>query len=320
MFAAIAVVAFAACEKNYNDEIALKEEKVTLQVSVPMSETKATGTLNEGKVDDYQVFVYSVNTGLLEAYSCSERSEVTISCTTGSKEIVVLANAPKLDHLVKLSDMKAARSSFADNSIGHLVMEGQKTVELTASSKVEVSLKRIVSKIRLVKVETDFEIEAYNSLKFELVSAFLINVPADKIYLSASSDPSLWYHKLDFDKSAPCYALLYDDLGNFNLEHDGEYNVSHCFYSYPNPVISDSSSSTWSPRFTRLVIEARLGGVKCYYPIPLSELKQNTAYDVSLTVKRPGTSGPNDDMQKSGVTFSIKVVDWYTGKPVTEII
>lgn len=320
MFAVIAVFAFAACEKNDVNDIVSNAEKITLQVSVPLSETKATGTLNEGKVNDYQVFVYSGRTGLLEAYSCSEKSEVTISCTTGPKEIVVLANAPKLDALVKFSDMKVAKSSLADNSIGHLVMEGQKTVELTASSKVEVSLKRIVAKIRLVKVETDFEIEAYNSLDFELVSAFLINVPADKTYLSSSSDPSMWYHKRDFDKSHPCSELLYDNLGNFNLQHDGEYNISHTFYSYPNPATSDSYSSTWSPRFTRLVIEALLGGVKCYYPIPLPELKQNTAYDVSLTVKRPGTSGPDDNMEKPGAIFSIKIIDWYTGKPVTEII
>lgn len=321
--AAMAVAVLSACEKQTFTTPTQESETVVLEVNLPSPVTKAVNVSGEDAISSYQVFVYSLDNGLLEAYSTMSgtSTSVKMNCRVGNKEVVVLANAPDLSNVVSLSALKQTKSLLEHNSVGALVMEGNDVVELTASSSVEIKLRRLVAKIRLTGVTVNFESTAYNGKSFELVSAYLINVAADKPYLANvkedSNAPSLWYNKLGYVSNASYNSILRDNITSGTTKN---YSTEHVFYAYPNPFKADDFSATWSSRPTRLIVEAKLDGQLYYYPIALCELAQNTAYDVSLTITRPGTTDINADMTKYEDTFTIKVLPWETGEEVKEIL
>lgn len=321
--AAISVAVFAACENQAFTIQTQENDTVVLEVNLPSTVTKVVNVSGEDAISSYQVFVYSLDSGLLEAYSTMSgtTTSVKMNCRVGSKEVVVLANAPDLSNVVSLSALKQTKSLLEHNSAGALVMEGNDVVELSASSSVEIKLKRLVAKIRLTGVTVNFESTAYDGKTFELVSAYLINVAADKPYLANvkenSDAPTLWYNKLAYVSNTSYNSILRDNITSGTAKN---YTTEHVFYAYPNPFKTDDFSATWSSRPTRLIVEAKLDGQLYYYPIALCELAQNTAYDVSLTITRLGTTDMNADMKKYEDTFTIKVLDWETGEEVNEIL
>ncbi|MBP3563978.1 MAG: DUF4906 domain-containing protein [Bacteroidales bacterium] len=318
--AAMAAIALVACEKRNVELQERQDEMVTFEVSVETEQTKITGTgSNESDVSDYQIFIFNKDNGMLEVYEKSSESTVQMTCTTGPKEVVVIANAPDLSSVVSLASLKATKSSLTDNRAGKLVMEGTSTQTLTASvNTVNVALTRIVAKVCLKSVTADFELDTYDGLSFKILNAYLINVPADRSYLASSPDPKNWFNKMQYE-SNDYKALLYDDI-NLDIKSTRKYDKQHHFYSYPNPYTSDSFEETWSPRPTRLVVEAELGGVHYYYPVALPELKQNTIYDVSINIVRPGSTSPEEDMEKYAANVKITVNPWSGPVSVSENI
>lgn len=325
LMAAMMLAVTVACEKNEN--LAPKEarEVVELEVCVPQYATKSDA---ESVVTDCQVMVYSLESGLLEAYSKTESigSAIKVQCTVGQKEVVVLGNAPDMSSMLKLSDLKASRSLLSHNAVGSLVMEGSKVVNLTVSSSETVSIRRVVSKIRFKSITTQFKQAGYDDLDFKLKSVYLINVPADKIYLATSSLsqgvlPGSWYCKDEFSGNVDgCEPFLYHDLNNKILEPKEIYEMGQVFYCCPNPYVEESYADPWQPRPTRLVVEAYIGTELCYYPITLPELNQNAVYDVSLVVTRPGKNDPSSDIDQYEEMFTIEVVGWETGGSQSEIL
>ena len=157
-------------------------------------------------------------------------------------------------------------------------------------------------------------------MDFILKKVYLTNVAGDKSYLSETADPSLWYNQIVRTQSSEVDALVYDEISDVNLKESKTYTVKHHFYCYPNPCDEDSFSSEWSPRPTRLVVEAELGGELYYYPVALPPLQQNTKYHVSLRIVRPGATSPEQDMDKSDASFTITIEEWEESKDITETI
>ena len=323
----VSFMALFACENKNLTPIQQEKENVTFEVALSTPKTRTETPSAEETVNTYQVFVYSLDSKLLETYANVSGTEpsVKLNCRVGCKEIVVLANAPDLSSLTSLSMMKQARSRLEHNDIDSLVMEGSTEVELTSSmtSAVEVKLKRIVAKVRLTGIKVNFESSSYDESQFELLCAYMINVPADKKYLSAmeanaDNGPTSWYNQLYYISDPKYDSLLHSDI---NVIGETDYQTEHLFYCYPNPYTADDfSSDGWTERPTRLIVKAQYQGKFYYYPISLPGLKQNTVYDVSLVITRPGTTDWNDDMKKYEDLFTISVVDWETGATVEEIL
>ena len=325
--AAVSILALFACENKNLTPLMQEKETVILEVELSVPQTRVVDSGNEDAVNSYQVFVYSLDNGLLETYVkvSGTESSVKLNCRVGRKEVVVLANAPDLPSLNSLTVMKQTRSDLVHNGIGSLVMEGSTVVDLTSSTTnaVEVNLKRIVAKVRLTDIKVNFESSAYDENLFELLCAYMINVPADKKYLStmtadSEDGPTKWYNKLYYTFDSTYDSLLYSEINASGAE---DYETDHVFYCYPNPYTKDDySSDEWTERPTRLIVKTQYDGGFYYYPISLPVLKQNTVYDVSLVITRPGTVDWNDDMNKYEDLFTISVVDWETGSPVEEIL
>ena len=323
-----AVALLSACEgKDALEQRPDEREKVSLEVVMSSSETtKVTGAGGdeEKSVSDYQVFVYDRSSGKLEAYDTPDPSaeSVTLKCTTGDKDIVVLANAPDMSSKTSYAEFLAATSYLSDNSVGNLVMEGHAACTITSAvNSVTVNVRRVVAKVVLEEIKVDFESDVYDGMDFVLKNAYLTNVAADKKYLAdGKAAPTTWYNKVFRTSDAAVDALVFDSLGNTELDNPDEYTDKHHFYCYPNPHVEDTFSTEWSPRPTRLVVEAQLGDDLYYYPVSLPVLKQNTRYHVSLKIVRPGATSPEQDMDRYAASFTIKVEEWEGPENIEEII
>ena len=318
--------ALISCEKKESVIPESAKEKTSLEIMLVSEETKVSGTGgNEEKgISDYQVLVYDMSSRMLEAYVTPDPAAliVNVQCTTGPKEVVVLANAPDVSGVVSFDAFLKTRSRLADNAVGSLVMEGHASPDLTAAGgTINVDIRRVVSKVVLDAVNVNFESDAYDKMDFVLQKVYLTNVAGDKSYLADTADPSSWYNQIVRTQSPEVDALVYDEISGVNLKESKTYTAKHHFYCYPNPYVDDTfASDHWSPRPTRLVLEAVLGGVHYYYPVSLPQLKQNTRYHVTLNIIRPGATSPEQDMDKYAATFKINIEEWKGPENVTETI
>lgn len=313
---ALAVSVLAACDVMETHNESCGEEMIELGVSLPAEMTKVTGESGEDAVADLQVFVFD-GSGNLEAYGHAAASSLTLSCYPGSKKAVALVNAPGYRDITSYSGLVAKLSLLTDNAVGRLVMEGETDVRLTTSSSVTVPVTRIAAKITLKSVVNAMELEFHRQQTFALTSVYLINVAGDRKYLSDSA-PEKWYNKMKYESGSPSF--LWQSLNGKVLDYDAAHSDGNYFYCYPNHTEEDFNEGSWKPRHTRLVVEATLGGTTCYYPVTLPEVDQNTAYEISLTVTRPGSDSPDDPVDTHSAEFKINVVDWIDGGDINETI
>ena len=312
----LSMSAVAACDVAEESDLSVDEEKVCLGVSLPSDVTKVTGTSSEGAVNDLQVFVFD-DSGNLESYGHSASSALTLECYPGTKDIVALVNAPSLSGLSKYSELIQKTSVLSDNAVSSLVMEGKTNVKVSSSTTVTVPVSRLAAKVTLTKIVNAMELEYHRKMTFALTSVYMINVAGDKKYLTDSA-PSQWYNKMKYEAGSPSF--LWQTLNGKVLGYNGSYDEESYFYCYPNHTADDYNDGAWQPRHTRLVVEATLGGTTYYYPVTLPEVDQNTAYEISLTVTRPGSDSPDKPVDSHSAEFTVKVVDWIDGADIDEVI
>ena len=315
-FAAFAAAALTACNEHV---IELSDEsvgKVELGVTLPAAMTKVSGASSENDVNDLQIFVFD-DSGSLEAYGHTASTSLTLNCFPGSKTVVALVNAPALSNVTSYSELTATSSALSDNAVSSLVMEGEVPVDLKASTSVTVPVERIVAKVTLTKIVNALELDYHRKMTFAVTSVYLINVAGDKLYLT-DSEPKDWFNKMKYVSGS--LSFLWQSLGDEVISNDATYSTPHYFYCYPNHTETGHNDGVWEPRFTRLVVQATLGGETYYYPVTLPRVDQNTAYDISLTVTRPGSDSPDKPVDTQAAEFKIQVVDWADGGDINEVI
>ena len=306
------------CQKTVVDE-QHSMEKTRLEISVPISGTKVVSGIDETAVSNYQIFLFN-DQEILEAYVNTTSSAISVDCTMGSKTVVALINAPAVSDVSTLALLKDKKSKLSDNSADSFVMEGMVNVDINTTDDVEVSVpvSRKVAKVELKNLTTEFELPQYRAMEFKVTDVYLINVPAEMKYFSTDS-PSLWLNCSEYVETDD-NTLIYDDMNGFQVSDSTPYSTKNTFYCYPNLTQTDSYDSIWSPRKTRLVVETTLGGDTYYYPVTIPSLEQNKRYEVNLTITRPGSYDPDVIVDKFAGVFTIQVLDWEAGAPVSEEI
>ena len=58
------------------------------------------------------------------------------------------------------------------------------------------------------------------------------------------------------------------------------------------------------------MIEGKLNGITYYYPIVLEELERNCCYSLDVTIKRPGSTDPDSEVEKGTILATLTVQDW----------
>lgn len=320
------MAAMISCERNEGSQsVNTGADKAMLEVRMVSEETKVSGEGGdeEKSVSDYQVLVYDMSSRSLESYAKPDPDAVDVQfeCRLGEKEIVVLANAPDMSDMISYDAFLVKKSYLADNSEGHLVMEGNASMDLSLSGgSVTVDLRRMVSKVILDGITVDFEHDEYDDLDFILKKIYLTNVAGDMTYSAETADPALWYNKIVQTSSDDVDGMILETFADVNLKGATDYTSSHHFYCYPNPYENDDFSLQWSPRPTRLVVEAELGGEVFYYPVSLPVLERNNRYHVTLHIVRPGAKTPEQEMDRQAASFTINIVGWQGSSSVSETI
>ena len=307
--AALAALALASCTREKADiDGKPVEVNVTILGTAPTRATSVTYA-NESKDANLQVYVF--NDGKLEDYQdAGAAMTAQLTATSGERTVWALVNAPSLKDVTTEADLKARVSRLADNKTNALVMSGSTTQELKDGGTVPVTVKRLVSRVSIKKISTEFQYAlAGESLTVDGI--YLINVAGDGNY-AADGTPETWVNQLGH-KDTGLDALLYDKL-SATVNNKKTYEKEHVFYPYPNPTQEDSYEADWKPRHTMLVVEVTFEGKKGYYPVVLPVLERNKTYVIDEMVirHRPGDV-PYQPLETGDATVQITVNDWELG-------
>lgn len=285
----------------------------TVTFSVYDAATKAT-TTNDAKVNSLQVFVFLGDN--LDVYGSSATSSVSLECTPGSRNIVVIANGPDLHTVTTKTALLATTSLMANSSVTSMEMVGTKTVTLSAANKtVSVPVSRLGARVVVSSIKKNFSSAALQALTFKVKRIYLVNVAGDCKYGGGSYTPTVWFNRMKHDAEQSAMTL---DSPDATVSAGTKYSTVHTFYAWPNPTSADSEATTWSARHTRLVIEAQLGSDTFYYPITLPALESNKSYNIDeVSITRPGSSSPDVPVSFLDCSFSVTVTGW-TNVALTE--
>lgn len=327
-FSIIASAMLAVCLTGCNG-ISVKEEVpenlVRTKVSVGGSPlTRATGVTSEqeNNVTNLQIFVFD-ESGSREYY-VNAGGSMTCDIVTkeGKKTVMAVVNAPDMESIGSRNSLLTTTSLLSDNSLGSMVMTGEVEAVLQDGGRITIPVTRIISKVMIKKISTNFSSPSNASKVFQVKSIYLINVAGDNTY-AASSEPKIWYNKLANGVNDPAcrsFSLLSDPV-NETIANKSSYSKEHSFYCYPNLISAESFDSTWSPRHTMLVVDALLGGVQTYYPIELPVIGRNKCIIIEeLIITKKGSDYPYIPVTDGSCDVSIEVVPWDELTPYTETI
>lgn len=301
--ATLALLSTQSCKKDNNlQSPSAQQEKVTVTLSVnnaievKSSESASVTDANEKKINNVQYFVF--NGTLLEAYANSPVSPLTLTLTTGTKQIYAFVNCDNYSQYTTLSQIQAQVIDLADNAVSDLMMFGHSTVSVVDESPIVVDVRRFVSRVVVKQITKNFESSALASLEFKIKKIYLTNA-AGTINLGATAAPSKWYNLGSFKNEVP--NLLSDEM-DVEIRNAASHATSYYYYTFPN----NNEEHT-----TRLVIQATVGGLVTYYPIDLPALESNKSYEFgNILIKRPGTDDPDVPVTRNVISFSLNVIDW----------
>ena len=330
-----------SCEKDIATE-QLQESKLLVNIVPEYSAgTKASGAGHGVQAEDntvnlLELFVFRAegdDAGMLDAYKSYSGSELAslsnleLKTTTGKKHIYAVANSHRSDNwkgVKTLNDFKAQVASLQLEDAKNFTMVGNVDAQLQTTTSVSFSISRLVSRIQLASVKTDFAGTPWAGSTLQNVKFYIINVAGDKLYHDGSNQPTptiLNSKKLvEADCSASTMTGLMKDDIKVNISDDG-YNTVHSFYCYENVIAAETDAS----RFTKLVIQGDLNGTTYYYPISINRegfgyessvghmgVKRNNAYTLNVTILRPGSLDPDQPVVHSALKTTLNVVNWST--------
>ncbi len=327
----LAAAVTTACRKEAapeSDDPQAQKTSLTISIEDSMT-TKVTGikgdASDEEMVNSLQVFVF--NGEVIDGYGTAENTKsLKIGCTVGERDIYALVNVPDLKTITSRSELLAKTSSLG-NDVHNMEMIGKVTEAIDKDTEpITVGVDRFAARVVVRKVINALTSPALQKQDFVLKSMYLTNVAADVDY-GKSPDYQIdkWYNKMFYDSGSNMPgSMTYDEIME-KISYDGSYETDHFFYAYPNNA-SHSSSDTWSPRSTMLVLKIEIGGILYNYPILLPALESNMSYELAeVRITRPGNMddgkpGGKDEqepVQGKDCDFTINVKSW-TPKAVTE--
>ena len=328
-FAACAAVALAACNEPLLTESEKASELVDINFSLYGGETKVTGTNDENYIYNFQIFVFD-SKNVIEAYNHKKfvnqiplsTASTSVQCTPGTKTIVAIVNALEMPDVKSLDDLNSRTSYLSDNDVRKFHMSGLVSKEITAACDISIPVSRLAARIKIASVTNKMSVDYYKEMSFAISDMYLINVVGSTGYLS-EKEPELWYNMMKSGNNGSlCFMLERNNSTSVMVKNEDTVNMEseHAYYTYPNSTETDSTDETWCARYTRFVLEARLGNELYYYPVSIPNIERNTAYEIHLTVTRPGSSSPDIPVDVETASITVNVVDWIDGEDIHETI
>ena len=323
----MAILSLACTKENPSEQAPEQAQMATLQVNVSDVVTTRATSVKDSQIGtgegDIQVLVFNTD-GNLVAFgkNNASSSNLTISMPTGVVKCYAVVNSTEDLSSVSKENVLLQKSSYLkNNATSKMEMIGSATKTVSAGvNSVTIPVKRFAAKVQIDKITPAFTAPAHKAQEFKLTGIYLVNVNGSCPYTltSTAGSTDYWYNKMKY-VSGDCSALISDKLSSpVTLQASADavtpYTTSHYLYCYPNPVTTDSSSSTWSNRYTRLVVETTLGGTTYYYPVNIPAPAANTLYQITnMKITGLGSDSPDKLVEKGSLSVSITVTDWSTG-------
>ncbi len=334
----IMAINFTSCTKESTQPQSKGELKQKAEVILRINNiTKSTGSEHQSQSDDnyindIAIFVFNTDVNkTLETYKYvkitdqSVLNSITFQTTTGNKNVYVIANShdsTQWTGIVRESQFLLKESNLKDEDLKNFTMSGNLTnTQISISNSINLTLKRVVAKVVINSIKTDFMGGPYQGMVLSNIKFYLTNVHKVRPYIegNATTNPFIinpLQHTASTYADCKISGLVYDQpAGTIG---DTPYTVKHHFYAYENSI----SSETQTEKFTRLIVEATLNGVNYYYPVNINRedfggttnngIKRNTVYIITLIIKRPGSTSPEILVEKGAVITSVTIADWAT--------
>ena len=288
-----------------------KGEKYAVKVRVVHPSTKAADINTSQDLTVHSLQVYAFLNGDLDVYRESQCDTLILSCTQGTRKFYALINAPTLNTITTEAELLAATSDLANSRLNSLEMIGSQEATIGKDNKVvEIHVSRVASRIVLEQITKAFTSTALAKQTFKVKRIYLVNASGKAAYGDLGT-PKLWCNQKAFDESLDAkYKKFMIDTVDFAVSTD--YSVVHTFYCYPNGTESDvNGGSSFSARYTRLVIEAEIGKELCYYPINLPKLENNKSYVIKeVKITKPGSTSPDEPVTVMNCEVSLYIEPW----------
>lgn len=109
-------------------------------------------TVVDNVISNVNILIFDVNGNLLKSCYFENPSSMTISCSSGTKTIVAVANAGDmgLSSYTTIGNLRSAITPNMTNSLDQCIMAGEKCLNLTNSGLVTIEMTRLLSKITVV--------------------------------------------------------------------------------------------------------------------------------------------------------------------------
>ena len=314
---------------------------------LPGKETTAITVKGDaGASSGLAVWLYSKGaaTGDAAYFSCSDNGPAILSAEPGSYDATVVAGLPEaeLDRTDIYSNLdylsRDGTVLLEDMDESHIPAIGKASVALSEGSSIAIPVTRCAAKVSIEKITNGITKGRYAGKTLTVKSVYIINGKG-KITLEgeASEEIGSWFScsgKYDPGTSGM------PDFGQMavpSLSHvDGSWEISagnslvHSFavITGPNHSTSDTEtrmdelrkSSSWTPRKTKIVVEAEIDSKTFYYSIPLDDVSAGNWYRISeLTLLHRGSTDPDISVAFADVVIEGQKIAWEE-KGISEII
>lgn len=332
--------------------------RVELKVAAPgaLQGTKSATLSRERQIINLSVFLYDEELGFLEnSYTDSSvlDDEATVSSPllVGEKSAWVYANYD-IDPSLATRDNPVTTAGLDCNSFedGRFAMRGRAegfTVEKDRTVSVPVTLERVSSRIVVSSVRNNLP----SGTDVILIGAYLSDV-LTKDHLNGddlSQDGSDWINHYGrnesgnkvtdassaSDLSLPQLTAWYDsEDGLPALISNGTTYTPTLSPSRKGPRLYyipgvtgdpyhvtpdyEDPSAPYSITETKLVLVTRIDGVVYYYPVPITETRNNQSTEYSIILNSIGSTDPALPCKTGSYTVSGNVKGWEEGKEYSE--
>lgn len=328
----ISVSGIAAC----NGEDRPAPVKVTFTIEAPLGATRVQAPEPADEQEALHWTLLLFREGKLLDYGISASTgAITRELERGDYEAWAVVNCPdgtfRPETVRTVQELGETVTDLADNSLPGLLMTGSRSLRIpddTDQGVQAIPVDRLVFKAGIRKISVRMDDPVLAARPFVLKAVYLTNCPrksrfardASAADLSANGD---WANPMGFRSDPSVDGLLADTGIGAAVASGSSHAVPHLFYGYPNPVGSagDSRSRTaWTPRCTRIVIEAEIGGKTYYYPVTLPATSRNRTYIAEEAIIRGlGSLDPEEEVPGAlEAVFSTSTEEWAPEYPINE--
>ena len=278
---------------------------------------------NEKTVHSVGYYIFDSQGRLESVWSASSAAAVSGKATKGNKTVWAVVNIPssRFSDVRTLAQFESKELSFADMSPSSFPMAGKKSLYVgTGNVSTSITVERYVARICIAEVRNELS-GSYEGEDIEIIGAFLENVSGNCRITGEAAGTPLGYNRcgrvdgygsddvITDDYDASYREFTFFDFGDEYLAWEDTSTPYVGLYCFPNSTTADLTgwAEPFTPRYTRIVLEAYILGDLYYYPVSLPQIRRNHAYTLYLTITHLGSRDPDtfDYVTEQGVVIDI---------------